>query len=84
MDRITEQVYYNKYKLKRELTEEDINRIGKIETILEMEKVDIDHLEDLISFGKDYFKDTKSAVKEIRRELNRVLKEFDDFSKIGE
>ena len=76
MDRITECECYGKCKLKRELTQEDINYIWSIEQTLEMYNIGVDDLENIITDGMEYRKEEHKASKNVYRELKRVVKEF--------
>lgn len=76
MNRITECECYGKCKLKRELTQEDINYIWNIEQTLEMYNIEVDDLENIITDGMEYREEEHRASKNVYRELKRVVKEF--------
>lgn len=77
MNRITDSDYYEgKCRLKRELTQEDINHIWMIERVLELYKIEYNDLESVVCDGIDYRKEKHRASKDVYRELKRVVKEF--------
>lgn len=84
MNRITEKDCHGNCRLKRELTQEDINYIWKIERILESYEVEANDLENIIIDGMEYREEENRAPKNVYTHLKNFVEEFKQFYEIGE
>lgn len=84
MGRITEKDCHGKCRLKRELTQEDINYIWKIERILESYEVEANDLENIIIDGMEYREEENRASKNVYSQLKNFIEEFKQLYGIGE